>query len=102
MAEKQVSKNPIGLKDMVTILTVVLPLLKALFEAVKEFETPGATGEEKKAAAMGFLTKIIDKVLQNNPNLASFRDFILEFLSDAIDAAVWAYNKIKKFEHKAV
>ena len=100
MAEQKVTKLP-GIKDMAMILTVILPLLQALFAAVKEFETPGATGEEKKAAVLGFMEKILEKVLLNNPNLNGFKDFIMEFLSDAIDAAVWAYNKIKKFEHKA-
>lgn len=89
----------LSIKDLITFITVVVPLLKALFEVVKEFEIPGATGEEKKAAAMGFLDKIVDKILANNPALAGFKEMIMDFFDSAIDAAVWAYNKVKKFQH---
>jgi len=102
MADNKVSKvvKALSLKDLVTFLTVIVPLLKNLFEVIKEFEIPGATGEEKKAAAMGFMERIIDKVLANNPAMDGLKDFMMDFISEAIDAAVWAYNKIRKFQHK--
>ena len=100
MADVKKVVKALSIKDLITFLTVVVPLIKALFEVVKEFENPGATGEEKKAAAMGFLDKIVDKILANNPALAGFsKEIIMDFFDSAIDAAVWAYNKIKKFQH---
>lgn len=90
----------LSIKDLIALLTFVAPLLKSLFEVIKEFEIPGATGEEKKAAVMGFMETIIDKCVANNPSLEWLKPYAMDFIDTMVDGLVWAYNKLKKFAHE--
>lgn len=91
----------ISITEWVTIITVLMTLVKGIFEAIKQFEDPEATGEQKKEAVMLFISTLIDESAVWCPAILPLKDAIMAIVSALVNVIVKGMNLVGKFKHKA-
>jgi hypothetical protein len=84
-------------------LSALASLLPALFAMIRELETSGAPGADKKAAAMAFLHQLLTGASDwvNELKDAAFVQTVENVAGHVIDAAIAAFNLVGIFQKKA-
>lgn len=102
MADNKVTAKvkTISIAEWITIITVLFTLIKGIFQAIKEFEDPDATGESKKEAVMLFISTLIDESAIWCPAILPLKDAIMSIVAVLVDAIVKGMNMVGKFKHK--
>lgn len=90
----------ISISEWNTIITVLFTLIKGVFQAIKEFEDPEATGESKKEAVMIFVGTLIDESAIWCPAILPLKDALMAIVGALVDAIVKGMNIVGKFKHK--
>lgn len=96
----QAKLKSISISEWITIITVLMTLVKGIFEAIKQFEDPEATGESKKEAVMLFVSTLIDESAIWCPAIIPLKEPIMAIISALVNVIVKGMNLVGKFKHK--
>ena len=97
----QTKIKAISIQEWITIITVLVTIVKAIIECIKEFEVPDATGEDKKAAVMLFVETLLNESAVFCPAIIPLKEPIMAIVSAIVNAIVKGFNLVGKFRHKA-